>query len=116
MTHPSLHQDGENINSDRPRCRGVSAILRRATGHQPFGFAQGRERGWKGGQHEPDDSAEHAAMVNASEGVMRRRQGEPACSGYQAGPKGNGSTAWFANRNQAALDTGPGVKHRPKAA
>ena len=63
-----------------------------------------------------DDSAEHAAMVNASEGVMRRRQGEPAYSGYQAGPKGNGSSAWFANGNQAALDTGPGVKHRPKAA
>jgi hypothetical protein len=48
MTHPSLHQDGENINSDRPRCRGVSAILRRVTVHQPFGFAQGRKRGWKG--------------------------------------------------------------------
>jgi hypothetical protein len=55
-------------------------------------------------------------MVNASEGAMRRRQGEPAYAGYQAGPKGNGSTAWFANQNQAALDTGPGVKHRPKAA
>jgi hypothetical protein len=53
MTHPSLHQDGETINSDRPRCRGVSAILRRATGLQPFGFAQGRKRGWKGGQQEP---------------------------------------------------------------
>jgi hypothetical protein len=28
-----------------------------------------------------DDSAEHAAMVNASEGAMRRRQAEPAYSG-----------------------------------
>ena len=28
-----------------------------------------------------DDSAEHAAMVNASEGLMRRRQGEPAKAG-----------------------------------
>jgi len=60
-------------------------------------------------------------MVNASEGVMRRRQAHPAYAGYlsrrqEAGPKGNGSLAWFANRSQAALDTGPGVKHRPKAA
>jgi hypothetical protein len=28
-----------------------------------------------------DDSAEHAAMVNVSEGVMRRRQAQPAYSG-----------------------------------
>jgi hypothetical protein len=67
-----------------------------------------------------DDSAEHAAMVNASEGVMRRRQGEPAYAGYC--PKGRGRPkrewfpAWFANGNQEALDTGPGVKHRSKAA
>jgi hypothetical protein len=68
-----------------------------------------------------DDSAEHAAMVNASEGAMRRRQAEPAYAGYlstrqEAGPKGNGFSAWFATRSQAALDTGPGVKHRSKAA
>jgi hypothetical protein len=68
-----------------------------------------------------DDSAEHAAMVNVSEGVMRRRQAEPAYAGYlstrqEAGPKGNGFSAWFATRSQAALDTGPGVKHRSKAA
>jgi len=31
---PSLQQDRKSVNSDRPRCRGVSAILRRATGHQ----------------------------------------------------------------------------------
>jgi hypothetical protein len=59
-------------------------------------------------------------MVNASEGAMRRRQAEPAYAGYlstrqEAGPKGNGFSAWFATRSQAALDTGPGVKHRPKA-
>ena len=34
----------------------------------------------------------------------------------EAGPKGNGSSAWFAIRNQAALDKEPGVKHRPKVA
>jgi hypothetical protein len=35
-----------------------------------------------------DDSAEHVAMVNAGEGVMRRRYGEPAYAGYC--PKGRG--------------------------
>jgi len=60
-------------------------------------------------------------MVNASEGVKRRRQARPAYAGYlsarqEAGPKGKGSLAWLANRSQAALDTEPGVKHRPNVA
>jgi len=60
-------------------------------------------------------------MVNASEGVMRRRQAEPAYAGYLstrqgAGPKGNGSWPGLPLESQAALDTEPGVKHRPKAA
>ena len=57
-------------------------------------------------------------MVNASEGVMRRRQGDPAYAGYlstrqEAGPKGNGSRPGLPLESQAALDTELGVKHRP---
>jgi len=55
-------------------------------------------------------------MVNASEGVMRRRQGDPAHAGYWAGPKGNGSRPGLPRESQAALDMEPGVKHRPNVA
>ena len=59
-------------------------------------------------------------MVNASEGVMRRRQADLAYAGYlsarqEAGPKGKGPLAWLANRSQAAPETRSGVKHQPKA-
>jgi hypothetical protein len=42
-------------------------------------------------------------MVNASEGVMRRRQADPAYAGYlstrqEAGPKREWFLAWFATR------------------
>ena len=43
------------------------------------------------------------------------RLGRTCLRWLSAGPKGKGFSAWFANRSQAALDTGPGVKHRPKA-
>jgi hypothetical protein len=63
-------------------------------------------------------------MVNASKGAMRRPfdcaqgrlSGRTCLRWLSAGPKGKGFSAWFANRSQAALDTEPGVKHRPKAA
>jgi hypothetical protein len=59
-------------------------------------------------------------MVNASEGVMRRRQAHPAYIGYcpqgRGRPKRERFLAWFATQNQATLDKEPGVKHRPKVA
>jgi hypothetical protein len=59
-------------------------------------------------------------MVNASEGVMRRRQAHPAYIGYcpqgRGRPKRERFLAWFATQNQAALNKEPGVKHRPKVA
>ena len=111
-----------NINSNRPKCRGVSIVLRQATGHRQPKVAQCRKRGRKGGKPRAKrgDPVEQATTVNASEGVMRRRQGEPAYVGYcpqgRGRPKRERFLVWFAIRNQAALDTGPGVKHRPKVA
>jgi hypothetical protein len=122
--HHSLHRNHQNINFDRPRCRGVSITPWRETGRQlsececrlqTVGRKGGRPRATRGGP------TEQATMANANEGVMRRCQGEPAYAGYlftrqEACPKGIGFSAWFANRSQAALDTEPGVKHRPNVA
>jgi len=44
----------QNINSDRPQCRGVSITLWRATGHQPFGKLRARSEGEKAVRREPD--------------------------------------------------------------
>jgi hypothetical protein len=57
-------------------------------------------------------------MANANEGVMRRRQADPAYVGYlstrqEAGPKGNGSWPGLPLESQAAFDTEPGVRHQP---
>jgi len=60
-----------------PRCRGVSATLRRATGPQSSEARVKRQSA----RARRDDSAEHAAMVNASEGVTRRCQAQPTYSG-----------------------------------
>jgi hypothetical protein len=60
-------------------------------------------------------------MVNASEGVMRRRrQTLPTLAicpqDRRQAQKGNGSWPGLPRESQAALNIEPGVKHRPNVA
>ena len=52
-------------------------------------------------------------MDNASEGALRRRHGEPAYAGYQAGPKRERSQVMRPHSRMTPTQMRPGVKHRP---
>jgi len=101
--------DTKFINSYPPDGRRDSTCPWRAPG--PQASEAGRKgRSYRTGRRDP---AEQVTMDNASEGALRRRHGDPANTGYQAGPKREWSQARRTQRRLASIHTRPGVKHHP---